>query len=156
VVKTDDAMAREAQYRGATVLSRFEVGGCDLADLAAELVGTDAEHVAEMEGDSRVYMPDKKLGDRQRKYIGMLRRLARRIGVDGKILGYVLPPDVKGESAKDGVRISVGALEDAQKAIEVWLHEQAHQEFGTPDATAQHAQAIAKVAARVIASYAVR
>jgi hypothetical protein len=156
VVKTDSAMAREAEYRGATVLSRAVVGGGTLANLAEELVGTDAEHVAQMEGDSRVYMPDKKLGDRQRKYIGMLRRLARRIGIDGQIRGYVLPPEVKGESAKDGVRISVGALDDAQKAIEVWLHEQAHQEFGTPDATAQHATAIAKVAARVIASYATR
>jgi len=156
VVKTDDAMAREAEYRGAQVLSRAVVGGGTLANLAGELVGTDAEHVAEMEGDSRVYMPDRRLGDKQRKYISMLRRLARRIGMDGKILGYVLPPDVKGESAKDGVRISVGQLDNAQKAIEVWLHEQAHQEFGTPDATAQHATAIAKVAARVIASYAVR
>ena len=44
----------------------------------------------------------------------------------------------------------------AEDAIATWLHEQAHKEHGTVDATAGHATAIAQVAARVIASYATR
>jgi hypothetical protein len=50
VVETDRAMGREAAYRGAKVVSSFEIGGASLADLAKDLVGTDAQHVAAMEG----------------------------------------------------------------------------------------------------------
>jgi hypothetical protein len=86
----------------------------------------------------------------------MLRRLAQRVGVQGKVLAYVLPPGMRGEVHGGDVRVSISQLEDAEAAIAVWLHEQAHDEYGTADATAEHATAIARVAARVIASYATR
>lgn len=156
VVGTDPAMKREAEYRGATVIDKWEVGGGNLADLAGSLIGTDAEHVHQMEGADRIYMPDRKLGDTQLRILKMLRRLGRRIGMDGKVLAYILPEDVRGESYNEDVRVSVSRLNDAEKAIATWLHEQAHQEHGTLDATAGHAQAIAEVAARVIQSYAMR
>jgi hypothetical protein len=156
VVATDPAMKREAEYRGATVLDVWEVGGGSLAELAADLIGTDAEHVRQMEGRDRVYLPDTKLGATQLRVLKMLRRLGRRIGLQGNVLAYILPADVGGEAFNDDVRVSVTRLDKAEQAIATWLHEQAHQEHGTADATAGHAQAIAEVAARVIASYATR
>jgi hypothetical protein len=156
VIATDPAMTREAEYRGAAVINTWDVGGGNLADLAGRLIGTDAEHVRQMEGADRVYLPDKKLGEKQLRLLKMLRRLGQRVGLDGKVLAYILPEDVCGESYNDDVRVSVSRLNDAEKAIATWLHEQAHREHGTADATAGHARAITKVAARVIASYATR
>jgi len=156
VVETDAAVAREAKYRGANVVARHELGGTTLADLAGSLVGTDQEHVMQMEGAEKIHMPDKKLGDRQRKLIRMLRRLALRIGMDHRVMAYILPDRVLGELANGDVRVSITQLEDAVDAIATWLHEEAHKAHGTVDATAEMADAVARVAARVIASYATR
>jgi len=156
VIATDASMAREAEYRGADVLTRHTIGGASLADLAALLVGTDTEYVAEMEGADATHLPDKRLSDTQLRVLKMLRRLAKRVGVMGKVLAYVLPSDVTGQCYGDDVRVSVSLLEDAEKAIQTWLHEEAHRSYGTDDATARHAEAIAKVAAQVIVSYAMR
>ncbi|NIV28277.1 MAG: hypothetical protein GWN58_01825 [Anaerolineae bacterium] len=156
VIATDAAMTREAGYRGANVVDRWNVGGGTLADLAADLMGTDAEHVRQMEGKERVYLPDGKLGSTQHRIIRMLRRLGRRIGLDGNVLAYILPEGVGGEAFRDDIRVSVANLEDAESAIAVWLHEKAHQEHGTEDATAKHADAVAKIAAQVIATYSTR
>jgi len=156
VVETNAAVAREATYRGASVIGRHEMGCTSLADLAGDLVGTDAEHVATMEGSERVHLPDGKLGDKQRKVLRMLRRLAARIGMDSKVMAYVLPDNVVGEASNDDIRVSVTQLGRAEDAIATWLHEQAHLAHDTADATAEMADAVAKIAARVIATYATR
>jgi hypothetical protein len=156
VLQTSPEMGREAKHRGASPVTAAEVGGYGLRDLVADLVGTDAQHVAQIEGKEKVYLPDKKLAEAQVKALKVLRRLARRVGFSGKILGYVLPPDVRGEAHEDSIRISVDRLGDVEKAIATWLYEQARVEYDTSDATAEHVDAVADVAARVIASYAVR
>lgn len=156
VLQTDEAMGHEAAYRGAKVITGSDVGGFGLKGLVQELVGTDADHVAQMEGGDRMYLPDKKLPADKLKTLRMLRRLAKRIGVKGNLFAYLLPDGVYGESYKDDIRISLARLADDEQAIATWLHEEAHRQHGTADATAEHSTAIATVAAKVIASYACR
>jgi hypothetical protein len=156
VVRTEDSYAREASYRGAEVVSRHELGGAGLADLAADLLGTDAEHVKQMEGKEKIYTPDKKLGERELTNIRVLRRLSKRVGAQGKVLAYILPPDVNGECSGNDIRISVGRLSIIREAVSTWLHEVAHAEYGTPDATAEHVSAVTRLAADVIVGYATR
>ncbi len=69
---------------------------------------------------------------------------------------YVLPPNVTGQAMGGKIALDVSVLNDGQKAIAAWLHETAHIEHHTDDATAAHVDAVANVAARVIASYALR
>lgn len=157
VIETDKSMSKEATYRGANVISAAELGGgTGVKDLAKELVGTDAQYVAEMEGSDRKYLPDKKLSADKLKVLKMLRRMAKRIGAKGNVYAYLLPDDVGGESYKDNIRISLANLADEEQALAVWLHEEAHRQHGTPDATAAHVNAVARVAAQLIASYACR
>ena len=156
VLQTSPEMGREAEHRGANPVTEAEVGGYGLRDLVANLVGTDAKHVAQMEGKEKVYLPDRKLGEAQLKALKTLRRLAKRAGIRGRIAAYILPPDTLGETDGDGVRVSVTSLENAEKAIATWLREEAHRTNHTAGDTTGHATAIAVLAARVIASYATR
>lgn len=157
VLETNESMSREASYQGANVISAAEIGGgAGLKGVVSELVGTDAQYVAEMEGGDRKYLPDGKLSAAALKTLKMLRRMAKRIGAKGKVFAYILPDDVNGESYKQDIRISLAKLHDDETALAVWLHEEAHRQYGTADATAAHVNAVVQVAARVIASYACR
>jgi len=156
VLQTNPDMGREAVYRGAKVITATEVGGFGLKEVVRDLVGTDAEHIAQMEGGDRMYLPDKKLPDHKLKVLRMLRRTAKRIGAKGNVFAYILPDDVKGESFQDDIRVSLAQLDDEEKALATWLHEEAHRQEHTPDATAEHVNAVTKIAAKVIASYACR
>jgi hypothetical protein len=155
VIATDAAMKREAEHRGAQVLDRYAVGS-GLADLASDLVGTDAQHVYEMEGGDRVYVPDKSLSERALRILNVLRRLSRRVGADGKVQAYILPDRVDGECYNGNIRVSVNKLGSAKEAISVWLHEVAHAEYDTADTTDEHVEAVTKLAADVIVGYATR
>lgn len=156
VLQTDESMGREATYRGAKVITGSDVGGFGLKGIVQELVGTDAQHVAEMEGGDRMYLPDKKLPADKLKTLKMIRRMAKRIGAKGNIFAYILPEDLNGELYKKDIRISLTRLGDDENALATWLHEEAHRQYGTADVTANHVDAVAKVAAKVIASYACR
>ena len=158
VIETSESMAREAAYRGARVISAAEIGGgIGLKGVVAELVGTDAQHVAQMEGGDRMYLPDKKLPADKLKILKMLRRMAKRIGVTrGNVFAYILPAGTHGERHKDDIRISLARLGHDEAALATWIHEEAHRQHGTPDATAAHVNAVAQVAAQLIASYACR
>ena len=156
VLKTSPEMGREAAYRGAKPVSKAEVGGYGLEQVVEELVGTDAQHVAQLEGKTKVYIPDRKLNAEQLKALSVVRRLARRAGIQGRIAAYILPEGILGETNREDVRMSLLALTDPEKAIGTWLHEEAHRMNGTADDTAAHATAIAVLAARVIAGYATR
>lgn len=157
VIETDESTAHEATYRGANVVSAADIGGgVGLKGVVTELVGTDAQYVAEMEGGDRKYLPDKKLPSDKLKVLKMLRRMAKRAGAQGHVFAYILPTDVNGESYKKDIRIGLSVLGNEEEALAVWLHEEAHRQYNTADATAAHVNAVAKVAARVIASYACR
>ena len=156
VLKTTSHMNTEATYRGAKVVTEAEVGGYGLKDVVTELVGTDAQYVAEMEGGDRKYMPDSKLSASALKTLKMLRRLAKRIGAKGRIFAYILPPVVNGECYKDDIRVSLRLLGNDEQAIATWLHEEAHRQHNAPDASAALVNAVSKVAAQLITTYACR
>lgn len=156
VIAGDSGMQTEATYRGAKVITGSDVGGFGLKDIVSDLVGTDAEYVAEMEGGDRMYLPDKRLSEHKLKVLNLLRRMGRRIGSQAKISAYILPDGILGECHKNHIRISLTVLETEHAALCIWLHEEAHRDFKTADATAEHVAAVAKVAARVIITYARR
>jgi hypothetical protein len=152
VVATDADAQCEATYRGLKPV-RFEWG---LAAAAKEIVGTDREELAAVTGAAFTQYPKSRLSEGQRKVLDMLLRLASRAGLKREVQPYVLPPNVKGQAMGDKIALDVSVFGDAQKAIAAWLHEAAHVEHDTDDATAEHVDAVASVAARVIASYALR
>lgn len=153
VLKTSNSMDAAATYRGAEVITDAEAGGFGLKHVVTELVGTDAEYVAMMEGGDRKYLPDNKLSRAALKTLKMLRRMAKRIGVKGNIFAYILPSGVGGECYKEDIRISLAKLNDDEEALAVWLHEEAHRQYNTPDATAAHVNAVARLAAQIIVTY---
>ena len=155
VVATDEAVAREAKHIGASVLDARDIGSYN-ADALKEVVGTDAEHVQALQGKSKVFIPDKKLGDTQRKVLGLLRRIGRRVGTQGKTLAYILPDGILGEQQGEDVRIALPQLADDRTALMTWLHEEAHRRTGASDTTDAMVNAVSSVAADVILSYARR
>jgi hypothetical protein len=154
VVKTNDEMAREAEYRGARPLSEAELGH-GIMELAKELVGTDTEHIQQMEGKDVVLVPDNKLDPDKFDTISLTRRLAKRFGFKGKILAAIIPSR-NGEYYRGNIRLNIEQLNDEEGAISTLLHELAHAEYNTADATAAHVTAVANVAARMIMGYARR
>jgi len=155
VLGTNPDATREATYRGALVVSSSTVGH-DLASIVSQLVGTDTEHIQQLEGASRVLVPDRKLSEHSLGVLRILRRLATRISFTGKIQAYILPEGEAGGSYRGDVCISLPKLSTLQTAIEIWLHETAHAEYETADSTSKHVDAVAAVAARLIVSYATR
>lgn len=154
VVKTDSAMSTEAEYRGAKPV---ETAGMSysIKQVATDLVGTDAEYVNEIEGSTAVYQSDTKLDKAQTRNIRMARRLAKRVGFEGKVQAYVL----QGASAmaQNGeLKLSVQVLERAPDTIKCLLHELAHLLFGTRDATADHVNGVTQVATDLLLGYARR
>lgn len=152
VVATDTAAEREAEYRGLAP-RRFPWG---LEQAARDILGTDREELAALHGQSFTLYPRSQLTTVQRKVLGVLQRLAARAGVAGEVQPYLLPPNVAGQAMGDRIALDVSVLSDGERAIATWLHEAAHVLHHTEDATAAHTDAVASVAARVIASYAVR
>ena len=152
VVATDVNMQREAEYRGLKPV-RFDWG---LEAAAREIVGTDRDELAAVAGAAFTQYPKSRLSDGQRKILDMLLRLAGRAGMNREVHPYMLPPNVLGQAMGDKIALDVSVFGDAQKAIAAWLHEAAHIEHHTDDATAAHVDAVANVAAKVIASYALR
>lgn len=155
VVGTSETTIREAEYIGANVITEKDIGH-SLVDSVTEIIGTDTEHIQALNGQSKVFVPDKKLGDIELKVLKLLRRLARRVGFQGKILAYILPKNVQGEQHKDNVRISLGRLDSDKTAVATWLHEEAHRAAGTADATAEMVDQVTAIAANLIVSYARR
>ena len=154
VVKTGDVTATEAQYRGAEPLETVGLS-FSLKQVMTDLVGTDTEYVNEMEGRAAVYVPDKKLEDDQARNIKLARRLAKRVGHDGKVQAYVLQDGVA-MTQNGEIKLSLGVLADAESTIQSLLHELAHVLFGTNDATADHVSGVARVASNMVLSYARR
>jgi hypothetical protein len=152
VVGTNDHMQNEAQYRGATVMSEIEIGA-GLADMAKGLVGSDTEYVQQMEGSDNIFQPDKNLLDPQLKNLRVIRRLARRIGEDSQEIKAYIMPGAKGKTHRGNIRVATNVLDDLEDTIVTWLHEQAHINSGTDDATAGHVDAVARIGAEVIATY---
>ena len=152
MVATDVNMQREAEYRGLKPV-RFDWG---LEAAAREIVGTDRDELAAVAGAAFTQYPKSRLSDGQRKILDMLLRLAGRAGMNREVHPYMLPPNVLGQAMGDKIALDVSVFGDAQKAIAAWLHEAAHVEHQTDDATAAHVDAVANVAAKVIASYALR
>ena len=152
VIGTDDQMQNEAQYRGATVMSDGQIG-VGLANLARELVGSDAEYVQQMEGADNIFQPDRKLPEFQLKNLKTLRRLARRIGKERQEIRAYIMPGAKGKTHRGNIRVATNVLDHLEDSIATWVHEQAHISSGTDDATADHVSAVARIGAEVIASY---
>jgi len=152
VVATDTDSQREAEYRGLKPV-QFDWG---LQSAAKEIVGTDREELAAVAGAAFTQFPKSRLSEAQRKILDMLLRLAGRAGMTRDVQPYMLPPNVLGQAMGDKIALDVSVFGDAQKAIAAWLHEAAHIEHHTDDATAAHVDAVATVAAKVIASYALR
>jgi hypothetical protein len=125
---------------------RFEWG---LEAAAKEIVGTDREELTALSGQSFTLYPRSRLTEVQRKVLSMLRRLAGRAGVDGEVHPYILPPNVLGQALGSRIALDVSDQSDGERAIATSLHD-------TDDATLEHVDAVAQVAARVIASYAMR
>ena len=63
---------------------------------------------------------------------------------------------ILGQALEGRIALDISVLDDLKDAVATWLHEAAHVEYGTDDATAAHVDAVAQVAARVIVSYAAR
>lgn len=154
VIGTDESVTREAEHIGATVVNPNTLG-YGITSTAKELLGTDAQHVQALNGVSKVFIPDKKLGDGELRVLKLLRRLARRGGFSGKILAYILPDSVLGEQNKDDIRMSVSQLKNDETAIATWLHEQSHMD-GAADTTDEMVRAVCENAARLIVTYARR
>ena len=151
VVKTDDAAAKQAKYRGAKPIET----GSDLSSVAKDLIGSDVEHIQEIEGKSKVVITAKSLSERQTSTMQMLKRMAKRTGFEGRIQAYVLPQGVLAEYHKGNVRISVQELEHEKQALKAMLHEIGH-DGGAEDETTEHTQAALDAAVDIILSYARR
>jgi hypothetical protein len=154
VIATDDVSAGTAEYRGAKPVKKDEIGQ-SLASIVKPLIGTDKQYIKDMDGHNRVYVPDKELDDVRLGILKMLRRLTKRLGRTEKVKSYVLPERVAAERQNGELRIDISGLQNDQEAIECWLHEMAHGS-GADDATPGMVDAVAKVAAEVIVSYARR
>jgi len=154
VVKTDRAMAREAEYRGAEVIDDGVIG-YGMKDYVAKTMGSDASYVMEDARKTAIPVSSRRLDSRQKKTLSLIKKLARRYGYDPKkIRPYILPPGKFGQESGGEIRIGVDVLDNELAAVKTFLHEAAHAEFKTDDATAQHVEAISHVAAQIILGYA--
>ena len=155
VIETGEAATKEAAHRGAKPIGGTNVG-YSLKEMLGDVIGTDAQYIAETEGGDRKYMPDKRLDVLHLKHLRMLRRLAKRLGFTGKVYAYLLPQGVGGEAYKNDIRINITNLGSDEKAIAILIHELAHVLYNTADATEVHTNAIALIGAKLVASYASR
>ena len=154
VVSSDDAATQEARYRGAEVVDRSSLGSTK--SVAEDLVGTDTQYVQEIEGQSETSIPDNKLDQLPLKNLRMVRRLAKRAGFTGKIMAYFMSDGVRASVRNGNIRIAMQVLGDDHQSIASLIHELAHIEHSTKDATAEHVAAVSDVAAKLIATYASR
>lgn len=148
VLETSDGMAREARHRGAEPVKV----GYTLDAVVKDMVGSDVAYVQEMEGASRVHVPDAKLPGKKRNTLKLLRRLLTRAGFSGKTAAYIIPKRL-GEAHKGNIRISQSLLGDEREALITALHEAAHAKCNTADATPEHQNAALGIAADIILSY---
>lgn len=152
VVETDPSMSREAEYRGAEVVGNLSN---TLHPIAEVLVGTDRQYVHELEGRSKILVPLTRLSDMQTTNLKLARRLARRIGFNGKIQPYVLPEKTIAEFENGCIRLGLQCLRTDKKTLRALFHEIGHQ-HGDPDTTAGHTEAALDAAVDVVLSYARR
>jgi len=152
VVETDKSAADMAEHIGAKPVRI----GHALEAAVIEAVGTDGQYIQEMQGNKKVFIPDKKLDTSHKRTLNMLRRLANRAGFGGKVDAYVLEDNILGQERKGNVRISFTQLreDNRAKAVAILLHEMAHAEGAGPGDDI--ANKIAEIAGGIIVSYAVR
>ena len=152
VVATDAVTQREAEYRGLKPV-HLQWG---LEETAKEIIGTDREELAALSGRASTLYPKSRLSAAQRRVLDLVRRLSQRAGIQHEVQPYMLPPSILGQALEGRIALDISVLDDLKDAVATWLHEAAHVEYGTDDATAAHVDAVAQVAARVIVSYAAR
>lgn len=157
VVATSEEMTREARYRGAKTVAAAETGDCGLAEVVKAVVGTDADYVEQMTGQSKVWVPPRDLAAEAKRNLRLLRRLARRAGFQGKVEAYILPERALAQLDDGEIHVSTRALEAGRdKAVKSLIHELAHAKYGAADATREMVDAVAYVGANLVLGYAVR
>ncbi len=145
VIATDQAMRREAEYRGLQPI--YLPWG--LREAVEKIIGTDREELAALHGKAASAFPKGRLSEAQRRVLNLLKRLAQRAGVQRDVLAYTLPPSVLAQAlyGRD-IAVDVSVLDDAVRAVAAWLHEAAHAEGGAT------VDAVAQMSAKIIVSYA--
>lgn len=150
-LSTDPILAGQAASIGieATVFPN------NLAEAVAEAVGTEAQHIAQLEGAKRVHIPIKKLEPDQRRNLNAARRAAQRGAMGCAIEAYVFPDNQRGAWISEGrIGISVQALADPLSTLDVLVHELAHNLPTKPDdGTPAMVDAATFVGAKIIAAF---
>ena len=147
VIATDAAMQREAEYRGLQPI-HLPWG---LRQAAEKIISTDREELAALHGQASSEFPKGRLSEAQRRVLALLKRLAQRAGVQREVLAYTLPPSILAQALYgQDIAVDVSVLDDANKAVAAWLHETARVEGGAT------ADAVARMSAKIIVSYAAR
>jgi len=147
VIATDAVMQREAEYRGLQPI-HLPWG---LRQAVEKIIGTDREELAALHGQASHAYPKSRLSEAQRRVLGLVRRLSQRVGVQREVSAYTLPPSILAQALYgQGIALDVSVLDDATQAVAAWLHETARVEYGAA------ADAVARMSAKIIVSYALR
>ena len=150
VLETDKTSAKEAEHRGAKIIS-LEMFGYNMQEIMKNIVHTDKSFVVEKRGRKAFVVEYKDLDEFQKETWKAVKRVCRKYGFDtDKVYPASLPSDVGGEAYNGTIKINVSQLYSKEKAISILIHEMAHILYFTQDLTDAHVDACTDIGAQLI------